>query len=213
MAALTKAWRHLLRWRSPSRALHLRFGLWRRELRPARANRAIPMAVPDCAACSDNCCTGPHLVSLRLTDIARLHDAGLGDHIVTLDQLDRATVYASHPELREIESRPGFAAFPVLGRSNDGRCPFLSAELRCTIYPIRPVACRRFPLFVGDDLRTVRWASSCESRKDGNPGALFEAALDSYNQRIRDHLVLRYARPVIDNLGLGRYLPRSWAQR
>ncbi len=200
--------------RSPRRLLRLarlalRYDL--RQLIRARIQVRVPSGqVPDCPTCQETCCQGPHLVSLRLPDIARLVDGGLEWAIERPRPSARASLYAEHPDLAEAESLDSFRRFPVLGQTDSGYCVFLDPEGRCAIYPLRPLACRRFPYRVGEDRRTVTYATGCRyPRADGSAAeveALVSVAVEHYNQKIRDLVMLEAGLELLARLGLDRYV-------
>ncbi len=142
--------------------------------------------IPDCDTCHDHCCKHPHVVPLRLEDIARLKDAGL----------DTAIVPAEGPKANALYREP------TLRRDSRGVCVFLDEHQRCTIYELRPIVCRRFPYYVADDVHALRYAESCRSRVVGRSDELRAAAVDSYNQRLSDYLLVQNARSALVRLGL-----------
>ncbi len=144
-----------------------------------------PDRVPDCAACRDKCCADPdNETVLRLVDIARLLDAGLGEHILPAD--------GEHP--------------PRLKKRPDGACVFLDPDERCSIYADRPVVCRRFPYRVADDRRRVTVSSLCASFADGDAEPLVNDARLSYNWMITDLATLAYGEQELRALGLWAYV-------
>jgi Fe-S-cluster containining protein len=174
----------------------LRRGLpWRDRLRSAwRRRRAWQLVdctnglVPDCARCRDHCCKAPHEVELRLDDVARLRDAGLG-HALLYPEPGRLALY------RE----------PTLAKKPDGTCVFFGADGRCEIYALRPIVCRRFPYAIAQDAKTLSYSTSCRASLPGDAAMrrdLRAAALDSYNARIFDRMLVRRARRALVALGL-----------
>lgn len=174
-----------------------------------------PGVVPDCPACRETCCHGPHLVSLRLADCARLLDAGLDASITRPGRGSREATYESHPDLRQVEQRDAFRRFPVLGQRESGACHFLDADGRCSIYAIRPLACRAFPYRLDDALDRIRMSSGCPtSRRGGSPEAvelLVQATVDLFNAKVRDLLLVEHGRDRLEALGLRRLLPPTFA--
>lgn len=193
-----------LRWSHLKQALRLWWRHGRANLRRQTLRSTVrERAVPDCGQCPDNCCRGPNLVSLRLQDMARLLDAGLGWAIVAP---------GSHDTKRMLELEgPGSARpFPVLARKADGSCVFLDAHNRCSIHPIRPLTCRRFPYVISDDLVQIGYSQSCPSWRHGNDAecqALEQASVDSYNARVQDLWTLAFAPALLERLGLAAHLP------
>jgi Fe-S-cluster containining protein len=181
-------------------------------LRPEQVRLdATDVRVPDCVRCEDNCCRGPGTgVALRLSDIARLLDAGLGEAI---DPDARWTDedYARDPALRQLEALDSQRRFPKLRRDETGRCVFLDDEQRCAVHAIRPLVCRAFPYRLAPELDRVHFSNRCASwRDDGEERERDEmtaAVLEMYNAKVRDLVVLEHGRRELDALGIGRYLP------
>ena len=166
--------------------------------------------VPDCAACEDNCCRGPEgRITLRLSDVARLVDAGLEAGI---DKAPRTPpeAYARFPRLAEFEALETNRRFPALRQRPDGTCWFLGEDRRCTIYALRPLRCRRFPYALSEDKARVTYARRCQSRRPGAPearAALVRAVAENYNEKLKDLLLLEHGRPALERLGIARHLP------
>ncbi len=177
-------------------------------------NTMAPLKVPDCTTCIHNCCHGvENTVSLRLIDIARLLDAGLADMI---DLNNRV-----HIEKEILRKHPGIAAniqsdtwrkFPVLRRVND-ICPKLGKDNKCTIYGARPLTCRRYPFMLKDDLKAVTVSTYCKNLVvhagnwgDENVQELFLSAIDSYNEKVKDLILIYYAKKELEDLKIGKYL-------
>ncbi len=164
---------------------------------------------PMCSSCKNTCCSGPNLVSLRLSDLARLIEAGLGWAAVTPTPLQREEIYQENPELREIEDRDSFRLFPVLEQNKQGCCVFLDDEKRCSIHSIRPLACRRFPHFLSSDLKSVKWARFCKSyeQNETQQSDAREIILENHNQKLKDLWLLSFGKDLLRKLGLLDYLP------
>lgn len=172
----------------------------------ARARR-----VPRCDRCEDNCCRGPGTgISLRLADVARLVDAGLVWGVAREQRWTEAD-YEADPALREHEARETQRRFPMLKRRADGACVFLDDGARCSIHPIRPLACRAFPYRLNTSRERVHFSGRCPSWGDGGDAgevaAMTTAVLELYNAKVRDLVVLAHGRREIDDLGLSRHLP------
>jgi Fe-S-cluster containining protein len=197
------------RWRRPLAWWRHRRTVDDRPLDPSRLERRAPTGRgPDCGACAERCCTGPHVVSLRLADLARLHDAGLGGCVDTRRPTDRLAVWGSSPRLMEAEQSRLLREFPRLPRP-DGRCVFHDAEGRCAIHPIRPAVCRAYPFQIDEDRRGVRWAGACASAGD-DAEALERGVRDAVahdRSKQDDLLVLALAPELPAALGLGGYAP------
>jgi Fe-S-cluster containining protein len=171
--------------------------------------------VPNCRACQDTCCQGPHLVSVRLADCARLVDAQLDAALVRPSRRDREATYERHPALRQVEQRASFKRFPILRQRESGECFFLSSDRRCTIHPIRPLACRAFPFRIDDTLDRVRLSNGCRSfRSDGSVDevdCLARTTVELFNAKVRDLLFLEHGRRHLEALGFGHLLPPVFA--
>jgi Fe-S-cluster containining protein len=167
--------------------------------------------VPTCEGCPNSCCRGPGTgISLRLADVARLVDAGLG-WAVAKTQSWEDDHYARDPALREHEARDSQRRFPSLRRRADGACVFLDEAERCAIHSIRPLACRAFPYRLDETRTRVHFSGRCaSSRADGQAADVDEmvgAVLELYNAKVRDLVVLTHGRRELRRLGLSRYLP------
>ena len=194
------------------------FKLSRRfDLRFVRASglkvRLPAYTIPDCDSCTDLCCTGPNaVVSLRLVDIARLLDHGLADAI---DVPPRSLPVVESPTdaRRRLERSLFVDTFPVLRRDATGTCTLLTEGRQCSAWPHWPLSCARYPFSVDVDNGVLFWASGCQSTRtvtiDDAPDSvrsLIDAAVDSYNERLRDIVRLSFALDEVRALGLDRYL-------
>jgi Fe-S-cluster containining protein len=207
-----KVRRAMLRLRNVLRNLRLARRFRLRPLRLEDLELQVPRGmVPDCQNCLDTCCRGPqNTISLRLEDIARLADAGLEWAISTQKPEYSEELVAEYPSLREIERLDSYRLFPVLKRKEDGTCVFLDEAGRCSIHPIRPLRCRRFPYRIDDELKSITYSSGCRfPRPDGTPEQMRElaqAAVDTYNAKLRDLVMLEYVREDLERLDLLRHL-------
>jgi Fe-S-cluster containining protein len=210
-------------WMGPVRKAMLRLRSVLRNLRLARRYRLRPLRledlemrvpdgmVPDCASCQDTCCRGPqNTISLRLEDVARLVDAELEWAITTEKPTYSDEMRERYASLRTIERLDTYRFFPVLKRKPDGTCIFLDDAGRCSIHELRPLRCRRFPYRLDDALTGIDYSPACRfPRHDGTPGQtreLAQAAVDTYNAKIRDLVMLEYGRDALERLDLMRYL-------
>jgi hypothetical protein len=172
--------------------------------------------VPDCDTCLEICCTGPNsLVSLRLQDIAALVDAGLDAHITHERQkygLNVVNHFANAAQKNFAESV--FAeVFPVLTQDRTQTCLLLGEDLKCKGFPAWPISCARYPYAIDAINRVVFYAKGCESfevlspyEAAGRTRYLVQAAIESYNERIKDILLLHFARDELRDMGLLKYL-------
>lgn len=167
--------------------------------------------VPECEGCPDICCAGAeNLVSLRLRDLAVLIDLGRTDLVRRQKPRFPAALVASRPHLAVLQDSRLFRALPVLAQVGpERRCAALAPNLKCTLHPHWPLSCARFPYTMSEDKRRVRWGSRCPAPSRGAPGRgaeLVTALIRSYDERVRDAVLLAHARPELDRLGLGPYL-------
>jgi Fe-S-cluster containining protein len=120
----------------------------------------------------------------------------------------------------EVEGRPAlernlksqtWATFPVLAQNDKQACAALDAQGRCGIYPHWPMSCARFPFSLSNDLKVIFYSARCQSlTRSAEPDPrwypMLNATVDSYNQRIRDFILLEYARPELESLGIAEFL-------
>ena len=118
-------------------------------------------------------------------------------------------IYAEDPALEEIEARDSFRRFPVLDQKEGGRCVFLDDRNQCSIYPIRPLVCRRFPLSLGEDLARARWAGGCVPKKAGDSELLVKALVENHQAKLDDLWLLETSLDTLRVLGIFKYLPRA----
>lgn len=167
--------------------------------------------LPDCENCAKNCCHGAeNTVSLRLIDIARLLDAGLTEAIDLDNRSFQADNYfKKYPQNLRFVKNDSWKFFPVLKRVNN-ICPYLDKNNRCSIYKYRPITCRRFPYIISNDKKHIIFSKKCHHTKrlDDKTAQqeLFNAALDSYNEKIKDLILVNYARKELERLGIIKYL-------
>lgn len=190
--------------------LHHRFDL--QFVRLSQLQIEIPRGtLPDCESCTNICCTGPNaVVSLRLTDIARLIDAGLENHItfrrpLPLHNVSWAAQEANWSVFAE--------SFPILKRDKTGTCTLLSEHRSCNAYPDWPLSCARYPYALDVLRKRMFLAQGCTSHRfvniDDAPGKvkdLVHATLRGYNERVKDIIMLHVALPELLALGFGPYL-------
>ena len=106
--------------------------------------------IPACGAGCYHCCTQP--IPLTPLEI-------LGLRLFVWPELMPAQAACLPPEVRQFLA-VGFAAFTGGSASLGATCPFLY-EGRCAVYPVRPMACRRYivyetPCAKGEDPTTTR---------------------------------------------------------
>lgn len=161
---------------------------------------------PRCETCQESCCRGPGTaVRLRLSDIARLVDAGL-EHAIAPPSEGSADAGVAALETLDAQRR-----FPTLRRRDGDACVFLDDDERCAIHPIRPLACRAYPLLLEPAEGRVRWASGCRSFTTGasehERRAAVAATLRAYHEKVSDLVVLTHGRRELERVGLARHLP------
>ena len=198
--------------------LNRRFRL--RLVRPRKVKVLVPAGrLPDCEACVELCCTGPNaLVSLRLADVARLVDAGLEAFIAprsadpSLAAEARSRAKPSFAR-RRLEASVFADMFPVLSRDDTLTCRLLNEDRLCGAHPSWPVSCQRYPYAFDAEHDVVFLAEGCRSHRlisiDDAPDSvarLVNAAVDAYNQRVKDIVLLHVALREVWELGLLRYL-------
>lgn len=170
--------------------------------------------VPDCHNCQEVCCTGhTSVVSLRLADVATLVDAGLQRHIThhkpsfSIAQLEKNTA------LHHLVQNEFWSWFPILTQDETQTCTLLGKDLQCSAYPAWPHSCARFPYSFNYEAHTIFYAGSCHYSKSVSvadaplmTGRLVRAAIDAYNQRIRDIILVHVAAAELEQIGLLEYL-------
>ena len=172
-----------------------------------------PGVLTHCQQCETICCTGNHSrVSLNLIDIARLVDADLESFIQTGPHQTNSK-FQKRPAQQDAEASIFYHAFPVLLRDETQTCALLKPNLQCGAFPHWPLSCERYPFAINLVEKTVFWAKGCGHQElHYEPNAhlrtrqLFHAALDAYNQRIKDAAMLYLAMPELSKLGLLKYL-------
>ena len=216
--ALQRLWEsvaHKPLWAPPHfwRYLKLRRQMRLTLLDPQRVRVAAPEGkFNDCGSCTDLCCVGPHsTVLLRLQDIATLHDLGRTDLFTLQKPSFAAPALAQRPALRRQINSAAWRVFPVLRQDSMRACAALNRDGKCTLYPHWPLACARFPYALHLDDMEVFYSRRCQSfwihpsgRERATPMAM--AAVAAYNERIKDAVLLAYARQGLDGLGLLKYL-------
>lgn len=220
LAALDALWS---RWESQWRRLLSRHVIAELQLRasfdvdllaPERIASKIPLGmVPDCPSCQDVCCAGvENVVSLRLRDVAVLIDIGRTDLMARQKPRFPPELLAGRPMLRELMDSELWRALPVMRQVGEDRiCAALGSDLSCSLHPDWPLSCERFPYSLVAARREIVWGKRCEPRRmsvDEVPRSetMRRAALDVYNERIRDAVLLAHARPELEAMGIGAYL-------
>ncbi len=185
----------------------------------------------DCEECLNICCAGPtSKVTLNTHDLARLLDAGYEHSIETQHQVgalgtmqDRRLVKqkrkkASLNVLSTTLSKPSMnvweSCFPTLRQDTWQTCTLLTEGRRCSIYEIWPSSCARYPVAYDAQNHLVFWAKGCRSvTRVVTPGSLatpqhmlVRAALEAYNEKIRDLILLAMCAKEVRESRLGPYL-------
>ena len=177
------------------------------------ANRIPKGTIPDCARCPDICCAGlESVVSLRLTDIALLMDIDRTDLMSRKKPNFPAHMLRARPALSELVASDLWRMLPVLVQLGEDRiCAALSPELKCSIYPNWPSSCERFPYTLSAVRKDVTWGRRCPVQKSGpqhveRSKQLFRGAIEAYNKRVMDAVLITHARKQLDELGIGAWL-------
>lgn len=188
-------------------------------LRPKDVSVSEPHGLaPDCDNCTFICCTGVNSeVSLRFLDIAKLIDANLQDYItherIVPKSLRPFTTTSKTAARQDLLNSVYGKIFPVLKRDKYGSCKLLDDNLKCTAWPNWPLSCARYPYALSVQNRAIFYAKGCRSTKvlpyklaSPKTKALVYAALEGYNERIRDIILLHVAKKELENMGLLKYL-------
>ena len=176
-------------------------------------NRVPKGTIPDCQRCEDICCAGAaNVVSLRLVDIATLIDVDRTDLIVQTKPRFPERMVEGRPALFELHGSELFRTLPVLRQIGEHRiCAALSSDLECSLHPNWPLSCERFPYTLDTGRRRVHWGTRCpEQQRDPAHTArgkeMFHAAVRTFNERVRDAVLLAHARETLDEIGIGAFL-------
>ncbi len=210
-------------WARPNFWRYLRLR-WRTRLTKVDPNvlRILPPAhkLNDCSACTEICCVGARsTVLLRLRDIAALMDTGRTDLISAAKPSFSPQDLGDHTALERQVNTVEWHRFPVLRQDEMGACAALTVQGRCGLYPHWPLSCARFPYALIPDAYgsggQVFYSRRCDSfwiepEHDDQAAAqvtqMTVAAAHTYNERIRDLVLLAYAPDALERLGLMRYL-------
>lgn len=199
---------HLWTWFTLQRKHHLHF------LRRSQMKIEVPVGLlPDCKNCLEVCCTGPQSeVTLRLRDIAVLIDGGLSQHIQRR-KADKSSPVPKSRSGRMAQASVFYEFFPSLTRDATGTCTLLGPELLCTAYPNWPLSCARYPYSLDLENNVIFLAKGCQSHRkiqiDDAPDAirkLVRSAIDGYNERIKDIILLHLAGLELEQMGLLQFL-------
>lgn len=206
-------WRRLLSRRAITE-LRLRASFDLDLMAPARVANAVELGtIPDCARCEDICCAGlENVVSLRLVDVALLIDVGRTDVISVRKPRFPDRMMRDKPALWELMGSELYRTLPVLRQHGPQRiCAALGPDLQCSLHPHWPLSCERFPYTLQAARRRVIWGTRCASKR-ADPGfaprqeALVAGAIATWNERVRDAVLLAHARPELDAMGIGAFL-------
>ena len=216
--ALDEIWKQIQDrplWAPPTfwKWLKLNLRMRTRRLNEEKVNIIAPQyKVNECASCTDNCCIGPHsTVLLRLRDIATLVDIGRTDLMTHQKPKFSQDVLSNRQALKLQTSSSDWKSFPVLKQNSFHACAALDNDGQCTLFPYWPSACARFPYALDADNLEVFYSRRCDSfwvRPDAKDQvhAMRKAAVASYNDRIKDQLILTFAEKELQELGLTRFL-------
>ncbi len=182
---------------------------------PRRVAIAVPPGkVNDCQSCTDICCVGPRsTVLLRLRDIATLMDVRREDLIAVKKPSFSDEELRNRPALSRQVQSSAWQTFPVLRQDSMSACSALTKDGKCSLYPHWPLSCARFPYSLHADDLEVFYSRRCDAfhirndrEADGRVHAMGLAAVAAYNERIKDLVLLAYAHPALERLGLLRFL-------
>jgi Fe-S-cluster containining protein len=98
----------------------------------------LPYKKEMCETCVGSCCYMP--VEIMIEDLLRLKI--LDEFHLELDLKDQTKVALKNPSIRRYT--PSTKKFTLTQKPN-GACYFLDKEGRCSIYDLRPNACRNHP--------------------------------------------------------------------
>jgi Fe-S-cluster containining protein len=146
-------------------------------------------------------------VLLRLKDIATLIDLGRTDLISVDKPRFSEQEQLARPALRRHLASDAWRIFPVLKQDRMGACAALTRSGGCSLYPHWPLSCARFPYSLHADDREVFYSPRCRSywiRGDAGAKvrAMVAAAVDSYNERVKDAVLLSYVPERVASLGV-----------
>lgn len=195
---------------------------WKMRLKLLSASECSVMApkwkTNDCTSCTDICCTGPHsTVSLGFRDIATLVDLGRAELISSRKPYFDPDVVRKRPALKRHLASIAWRRFPVLKQTSMGSCAALSVDGKCTLYPDWPTSCARFPYSLNLDEKKIFYSRRCDSfwirhdRQEAVKGMALSAVV-SYNEKIKDIVLLEYAPTRLRELGLLQHLSETDAE-
>lgn len=182
---------------------------------PWRVANEVPKGtIPDCPKCTNICCAGlENVVSLRLRDVAMLIDIDRTDLMAKQKPNFPAWMLEERPGLHQLVASELWRALPVMRQVGElSVCAALDTKtLKCTLHPSWPSSCERFPYSLNVARRRVFWGTRCPSKQVGaehhaRSEELFTAAIDAYNLRVMDAVLLAHARPQLEALGLGPWI-------
>ncbi len=195
---------------------------WRMRLKLLTASECSVVApkwkTNDCTSCTDICCTGPHsTVTLGFHDIATLVDLGRAELISSHKPHFDPGVVQNRPALKRHLASTSWRQFPVLKQTSMGSCEALSLDGKCTLYPNWPLSCARFPYSLNLDDKKIFYSRRCDSfwiRHDRHQAVkgMALSAVVSYNQKIKDIVLLEYAPRQLRELGLLQHLSNPEAE-
>lgn len=175
--------------------------------------------LPECEGCVAPCCSQiSGKIVLSLLDVARLVDAGHSSAIsgsfrgfaklleLYLETAD-ASVFGEMGVLVSDQLNQDY--MPSLKKIGS-QCVFLSGEGRCTIYAVRPEACRRFPLSYDYETKKMISDQACinlsEKPENNEWMDATRIALHSENERMRDIALLMLDPLRVAAIGFADYL-------
>ncbi|NPB00628.1 MAG: YkgJ family cysteine cluster protein [Crenarchaeota archaeon] len=174
-----------------------------------------------CKQCGARCCKGPS-PNITIFDVIRiLKHLGEGPEkvstyfeILTHEEYlckvlpERFNVHISYETIQELKRRLGkyFENILIikLKKREDNSCIFLKEDDKCSIYVVRPMACRAYPLKItGPD-------DSCPMVKYGVDLSYERSMLEIYVREIEEHYRLFMSREITTVRQLVEVLSEYW---
>ena len=165
--------------------------------------RSFP--VPNCGICKGKCCA--QKMDLRLFDIARFMDSNLDEFIS--GTFESSIEYYQPARFGGAGVQQPFPYItPVNGSTN---CRFLTEDHKCAIYEARMSVCRAFPLGIAKDKDgsiSLRWfGDQCNISSDESRfWKLVNNAVLSWNEGVKNQILLINARDQLREMGFGKFL-------
>ncbi|MEK6856984.1 MAG: hypothetical protein AABX39_00160 [Nanoarchaeota archaeon] len=171
------------------------------------------LKIPACSSCHEICCHSAHnKVSLRIIDIAMLIDIKRTD-LINMKHEQEEVIISKRPNFSLMRETIGWKLFPTLKQflGNNQLCMALTPQLTCGLHPYWPLSCKRYPYSISTETMTIFWAKGCKSFEPVNEIpkqylSALQAAVDNYNWRIREILLLKFCFKELQQLGITRFI-------